>query len=224
MIEMNNITKVYQLGESRVEALKEVSISIEQGEFISIMGPSGSGKSTLLAIMGCLDVPASGTYLFDKKEVSNLTDDELSLLRNEKIGFVFQAFHLLPRFSALENVEIPLIYKRIPQNERKERAKACLEQVGLGHRMGHAPSELSGGEQQRVAIARALVNSPRLILADEPTGNLDSTSSQEVMDILSLLNSEKKITVVIITHNTQVAERTKKVYHLKDGQFINESN
>lgn len=219
MIEMSNITKVYQMGEKRVEALKGVSMGIEQGEFISIMGPSGSGKSTLLVVMGCLDIPTSGRYLFDKKEVDSLTDDELSLLRNQKIGFVFQAFHLLPRFNALENVELPLIYKGIHKDERKERAMSCLAQVGLEHRMGHAPSELSGGEQQRVAIARALVNSPRLILADEPTGNLDSTSSQEIIDILSMLNQDKKITIVVVTHNPAVAERTKKVYHLKDGEL-----
>ncbi|MEK7813209.1 MAG: ABC transporter ATP-binding protein [Candidatus Desantisbacteria bacterium] len=233
MIEMSNITKNYLMGEKgekgekeekKVEALRGVSLNINEGEFVSIMGASGSGKSTLLSIMGCLDVPTGGIYLFEGQEVSILSDDELSRLRNEKIGFVFQAFHLLPRFSALENVEIPLIYKRVPSDERKERAKACLEQVGLGHRIGHAPSELSGGEQQRTAIARALVNSPRLILADEPTGNLDSTSAQEVMDLLSLLNREKKITIVIITHNPQVAERTTRVYHLQDGQVINEGN
>ncbi|MFH1096764.1 MAG: ABC transporter ATP-binding protein [Candidatus Desantisbacteria bacterium] len=222
MIEMNNITKVYQLGESRVEALKGVSININEGEFVSIMGPSGSGKSTLLSITGCLDIPTSGRYILDGRDVLLLSDDELSLLRNEKIGFVFQAFHLLPRFNALENVELPLIYRGCPKDERKEMAKKCLEQVGLGHRIGHSSSELSGGEQQRVAIARALVNSPRLILADEPTGNLDSTSAEEVMDILCKLNEEKKMTVVIITHNKGVAERTKKTYHLKDGQISNE--
>ncbi|MDI6703596.1 MAG: ABC transporter ATP-binding protein [bacterium] len=223
MIEMTNISKVYQMGEKKVEALREVSMKIEPGEFIAIMGPSGSGKSTLLAIMGCLEIPTSGRYLFDKKDVSNLTDDELSLLRNEKIGFVFQAFHLLPRFSALENVELPLIYKKVAKDEREERAIACLKQVGLEHRIKHAPTQLSGGEQQRVAIARALVNSPRIILADEPTGNLDSTSAQEVMDILSLLNQDKKITIAVVTHNPLIAERAKKVYHLKDGQLVNEA-
>lgn len=224
MIEMKDITKIYQMGEARVEALKGVSMSILAGEFIAVMGPSGSGKSTLLSIMGCLDTSTTGTYLFDNKEVSVLNDDELSLLRNEKIGFVFQAFHLLPRFNAQENVELPLIYKGTDRIERAERAKKCLEQVGLGNRLKHAPSELSGGEQQRVAIARALVNSPRLILADEPTGNLDSKSAQEVMDILSLLNEEKKMTVLVITHNPLVAERTKKVYHLKDGWIDNEGS
>lgn len=223
MIELKNITKIYQVGDSRVEALKGIDLLIDEGEFVAIMGPSGSGKSTLLSITGCLDVPTGGEYLFDGKVVSALNDDELSLLRNEKIGFVFQSFHLLPRFNALENVELPLIYGGIPKDERKERAKKCLEQVGLGHRIGHTSSELSGGEQQRVAIARALVNSPRLILADEPTGNLDSTSAEEVMDILCRLNEEKKMTVVIITHNQVVAERTKKTYHLKDGQIANEA-
>ncbi len=210
------------MGGSRVEALKGVSLSVKEGEFVSIMGPSGSGKSTLLSITGCLDVPTSGVYLLDGKNVSQLDDDELSLLRNKRIGFIFQAFHLLPRFNALENVELPLIYRGTPKDEREKIAKTCLEQVGLIHRIGHAPSELSGGEQQRVAIARALVNSPRLILADEPTGNLDSTSAEEVMDILCRLNEERKITVVIITHNRGVAERTKRVYHLKDGQIVDE--
>ncbi len=218
MIEMSNITKVYQMGEKRVEALRGVSLSIKEGEFISIMGPSGSGKSTFLAIVGCLDIPTTGSYLFDKRDVSGLTDDELSLQRNEKIGFVFQAFHLLPRLSALENVELPLIYKGISANERKVRAKACLTQVGLETRLDHSPAELSGGEQQRVAIARALVNSPRLILADEPTGNLDSSSAEEIIEILSNLNQENR-TVVVVTHNPSVARKTKKIYHLKDGRF-----
>ncbi len=219
MIEMKNITKSYQLGESRVEALRGVTLAIKAGEFIGVMGPSGSGKSTLLSIMGCLDVSTSGTYLFDNKEVSGLSDDELSLLRNEKIGFVFQAFHLLPKFNAQENVELPLIYKGTDKKERAELASSCLQQVGLGHRLKHLPAELSGGEQQRVAIARALVNSPRLILADEPTGNLDSNSAQEVMDILSMLNEEKKMTVLVITHNPLVAERAGKTYCLKDGRM-----
>ncbi|MBU0701004.1 ABC transporter ATP-binding protein [bacterium] len=222
MIEMKNITKVYQVGESRVEALKGIDLSINEGEFVAIMGASGSGKSTLLSIAGCLDIPTSGRYVIDGKDVSLLSDDELSLLRNEKIGFVFQAFHLLPRFNAQENVELPLIYKGTPKDERKERATNCLEQVGLRHRLLHSSSELSGGEQQRVAIARALVNSPRLILADEPTGNLDSTSAEEIMDIFCKLNEEKKMTVVIITHNQAVAERTKRTCHLKDGQIVDE--
>ncbi|MFH1860313.1 MAG: ABC transporter ATP-binding protein [bacterium] len=223
MIEMKNITKLYQVGESRVEALKGINLSINEGEFVAIMGPSGSGKSTLLSIAGCLDIPTSGRYTLDKRDVSQLSDDELSLLRNEKIGFVFQSFHLLPRFNALENVELPLIYRGTPNDERKERTRECLEQVGLGHRIEHSSSELSGGEQQRVAIARALVNSPRLILADEPTGSLDSTSAEEIMDILCKLNEEKKMTVVIITHNQAVAERTKRICHLKDGQIVDEN-
>jgi putative ABC transport system ATP-binding protein len=224
MIEMKDITKVYQMGETRVEALKGVNLSILAGEFVAIMGPSGSGKTTLLSIMGCLDVQTSGEYLFAGKKISILSDDELSRLRNEKIGFVFQAFHLLPRFNALENVELPLIYKGTPKEERKQRAMRCLEQVGLADRIKHAPSELSGGEQQRVAIARALVNSPQLILADEPTGNLDLNSAQEIIDILSMLNEEKKITVVVVTHNPLVAKRAKKVYHLKDGRIVNEGS
>ena len=219
MIEMTNITKVYQMGEKRVEALRGVNLAIKEGEFVSIMGPSGSGKSTFLAIVGCLDIPTSGEYLFDKRPVSLLSDDELSLLRNEKIGFVFQAFHLLPRLSALENVELPLVYKGVHKDERKERAKGCLAQVGLSDRIDHSSSELSGGEQQRVAIARALVNSPRLILADEPTGNLDSSSADEIIGILSELNREMGITVAIVTHNQMIAERTKRVCHLKDGRF-----
>jgi len=217
MIEMTNITKVYQMGEKRVEALRGVNLFIKEAEFVSIMGPSGSGKSTLLAIMGCLDIPTSGRYFFDDKEVGRLTDDELSLLRNEKIGFVFQAFHLLPRFNALENVELPLIYKKIPKDKREKQAKSCLEQVGLGTRLLHSPSQLSGGEQQRVAIARALVNSPKLILADEPTGNLDSRAAGEVMDIFERLNEEKKITLVVVTHNLSVAQRTRRIFHIKDG-------
>jgi putative ABC transport system ATP-binding protein len=219
MIEMTNITKVYQMGEKKVEALRGVNLSIKEAEFVSIMGPSGSGKSTFLAIMGCLDIPTDGEYLFDKRKVSLLSDDELSHLRNEKIGFVFQAFHLLPRMSSLENVELPLVYKGIHKDERRERAKDCLTKVGLGDRIDHSPSELSGGEQQRTAIARALVNSPRLILADEPTGNLDSKSAEEIMEILSNLNQEERITVVVVTHNPLVAEKTKKVYHLRDGRF-----
>jgi len=214
---MSNITKTYHLCETKVEALRGIDIVIQAGEFSAIMGPSGSGKSTLLAIMGCLDTPTTGTYFFDNKEVSRLTDDELSRVRNEKIGFVFQAFHLLPRFNALENVELPLIYKKIPKPEREKRAKYCLEQVGLGDRLLHSPAQLSGGEQQRVAIARALVNSPKLILADEPTGNLDSKSANEIMEIFCRLNEEKEIAIVVVTHNLAVAQRTTRIFHLKDG-------
>ncbi|MEW6679659.1 MAG: ABC transporter ATP-binding protein [bacterium] len=223
MIELKNISKTYYLKASKVEALKDVSLFIKEGEFISIMGPSGSGKSTLLSIIGCLDIPTSGTYILDRKEVSSLSDDELSLVRNEKIGFVFQAFHLLPRFSALENVALPLIYKGVSKKQREERARFCLSEVGLQDRAIHNPSELSGGEQQRVAIARALSNSPRLILADEPTGNLDSNSAFEIMSILSGLNEKEGITIVVVTHNMAVANATKKVYQLKNGVFVNES-
>lgn len=224
MIEMKDVMKIYGKGESNVEALKKITLSIKEGEFVSIIGPSGSGKSTLLSIIGCLDIPTGGIYRLDGKEVSLLNDDELSIIRNEKIGFIFQAFHLLPRFSALENVELPLTYKGIPKNERKERAEYCLEQVGLSHRLGHLPTELSGGEQQRVAIARSLVNSPKLVLADEPTGNLDSKSTESITDILRVFNKNQKITIVIATHNLRVAESTTTKYSLKDGQLSNEIN
>lgn len=224
MIEMKNIIKIYGKGKSNVEVLKKINLSIKEGEFVSIIGPSGSGKSTLLSIIGCLDVPTEGIYHLDGKEVSFFNDDELSIVRNEKIGFIFQAFHLLPRFSALENVELPLIYKGISKNERKKRAEYCLEQVGLGHRLRHLPTELSGGEQQRVAIARSLVNSPKLILADEPTGNLDSKSTENITDILRVFNKNQKITIVIVTHNPKVAESTTMKYSLKDGHLFNEVN
>ncbi|MEW6102441.1 MAG: ABC transporter ATP-binding protein [bacterium] len=223
MIELKNISKTYFLKASRVEALKNISLEIKGGDFVSIMGPSGSGKSTLLSIIGCLDIPTLGSYILDGKEVSSLSDDELSLIRNKKIGFVFQAFHLLPRFNAQDNVGLPLIYKGVSKKQREERANFCLSEVGLGDRLFHNPSELSGGEQQRVAIARALANSPQVILADEPTGNLDSSSSEEIMSILSRLNEKEGITIIVVTHNIAVANRTKKVYHLKDGFFVNES-
>lgn len=232
MIKLKSISKVYYPNDKRkadsnrrtVEALKEITISIEEGELISIMGPSGSGKSTLLTIIGCLDVPTSGRYLLDDKDVSSLNDDELSFIRNEKIGFVFQSFHLLPRYNAIENVEIPLIYKGIAKNKRHQMAKDCLEQVGLGDRILHISSELSGGEQQRVAIARAVVHSPKIILADEPTGNLDSKTSQEIISLLVSLNKEKNMTIIIVTHNPEVAKAAGRIFYLKDGHLINESS
>lgn len=233
MIGLKDISKVYHTDEGKkvdsnhriVTALREVSMSIEEGEFIIIMGHSGSGKSTLLSIIGCLDVPTSGSYLLDGRDVSSLSDDEFSLIRNEKMGFVFQSFHLLPRYNALENVEIPLIYKGVVKNKRYQMAKTCLEQVGLGDRIFHKPSELSGGEQQRVAIARAMVHSPKIILADEPTGNLDSKVSQEIISLLVSLNKEKNITVIMITHNPEVARIAGgKFYYLKDGQLVNEGS
>lgn len=219
MIELKNISKTYIMKGGMVEALRDVSIEIQRGEFVSIMGPSGSGKSTLLSIIGCLETPSKGSYRLEGREVSSLSDDELSLVRNEKIGFVFQAFHLLPRFNAQENVELPLIYKGMDRAKRKEIAKDCLAWVSLQERLSHLPSELSGGEQQRVAIARALANSPILILADEPTGNLDSGSAQEIMKIFNILNKEKGITIIVVTHNPKISEKTNKVYYLKDGRI-----
>lgn len=219
MIELKNISKTYPMKGGMVEALRDVSIEIPKGEFVSIMGPSGSGKSTFLSIVGCLETPSKGSYRLEGREVSSLSDDELSLVRNEKIGFVFQAFHLLPRLNAQENVELPLIYKGMDKAKRKEIAKDCLAWVSLQERLSHLPSELSGGEQQRVAIARALANSPLLILADEPTGNLDSGSSEEIMKIFNTLNKEKGITIIVVTHNPKVSEQTKKVYYLKDGKI-----
>jgi len=189
------------------------------GEFIAIMGPSGSGKSTLMNVIGCLDRPTSGSYLFETRDVGSLSDDELALLRNRKIGFVFQTFNLLPRFTALKNVEVPLIYSGVSSRDRRERAKPLLEQVGLADRMDHKPTELSGGQQQRVAIARALINNPPLLLADEPTGNLDSRSGEEILNILIDLN-KRGVTVIIVTHDQNVAARCKRIINLKDGRII----
>ncbi len=221
MIELANITKTYRMGELDITVLAGVSLSVQQGELIAIMGPSGSGKSTLMNIIGCLDRPTSGTYHFENREISTLSDDELASVRNVKIGFVFQTFNLLPRFSALKNVEIPLIYSGIPARVRRQRAMPLLEKVGLSDRMHHKPTELSGGQQQRVAIARALVNNPPLLLADEPTGNLDSRSGEDILNILTGLNKQG-VTIIIVTHDQNVAERCKRSIHLKDGQIISD--
>ncbi|HWR72963.1 MAG TPA: ABC transporter ATP-binding protein, partial [Nitrospirota bacterium] len=209
MIQLTGITKDYRMGEVDICALCGVSLTVSPGELIAIMGPSGSGKSTLMNIIGCLDRPTSGRYEFEKLEVSSLTDDGLANLRNRKIGFVFQSFNLLPRFSALKNVELPLIYSGVPSAERRNRAIPVMKQVGLGDRMQHNPSELSGGQQQRVAIARALVNNPPLLLADEPTGNLDSRSGSEILNILTDLNKQG-VTIMIVTHDKDVASRCKR--------------
>jgi putative ABC transport system ATP-binding protein len=217
VIEIDGITKVYHMGTVEVHALRGVSMRIAPGEMLAIMGPSGSGKSTLMNILGCLDQPTSGTYLLDGEDVSTLDDDALALIRNQKVGFVFQNFNLLPRTSALENVELPLIYAGLPPRERHRRAKAMLEAVGLGQRLHHLPNELSGGQQQRVAIARALVNEPSIILADEPTGNLDSRSGQEVMGILQRLNRERGITVILVTHDPRIAGYADRILHIFDG-------
>jgi len=221
MIELVNITKTYLMGSIDITVLTDISLTVEPGEFIAIMGPSGSGKSTLMNIIGCLDRPTSGTYYFETREISTLTDDELALVRNTKIGFVFQTFNLLPRFSALKNVEVPLIYSGVPARKRRERAAPLLKRVGLGTRIHHKPTELSGGQQQRVAIARALVNNPPLLLADEPTGNLDSRSGEEILNILKELNGQG-VTIVIVTHDPDVAAQCRRIINVKDGQIQND--
>jgi putative ABC transport system ATP-binding protein len=221
MIELVNITKTYQMGSMDITVLSDISLTIQNGELIAVMGPSGSGKSTLMHILGCLDRPTGGVYYFETREISTLTDDELAAVRNAKIGFVFQTFNLLPRFSALKNVEVPLIYAGIPNRLRRERAVPLLEKVGLGTRMQHKPTELSGGQQQRVAIARALVNNPPLLLADEPTGNLDSRSGKEILTILTELNRQG-VTVIIVTHDPDVAAQCRRIINLKDGRVLND--
>ena len=221
MIRIENINKVYGSGEIAVKALKEVTLEIKAGEFLAIMGSSGSGKSTLMNILGCLDRPTDGNYHLGGTDVSSLNERELAHIRNKKIGFVFQTFNLLPRLTALKNVEQPMIYKGIARKKRLDIAAQALTEVGLGDRLDHKPSELSGGQRQRVAIARALVNDPQIILADEPTGNLDSESEEDILKILQSLN-EKNITIIMVTHDRQVAEHAHRIVHFKDGRLIKE--
>jgi macrolide transport system ATP-binding/permease protein len=220
VIQVNNVTRTYKIGEVQVNALRGVSFQVRQGEMVAIMGPSGSGKSTLMNIIGCLDQPTSGTYKLDNVEVSTLNDNQLAEIRNKKIGFVFQTFNLLPRTTALDNVETPLIYGGA--KERRKRARAALETVGLADRVNHHPNELSGGQQQRVAIARALVNNPAIILADEPTGNLDSVAGEEIMKTFERLNCEEGMTVVLVTHDSDVAARAQRIIHIRDGRIERE--
>ncbi len=221
VIEIRNITKVYRMGDVEVHALSGASLRVQSGEMVSIMGPSGSGKSTLMNIIGCLDQATSGQYLLDGIDVSSLSDDQLAAVRSRKIGFVFQSFNLLPRTTALQNVELPLVYAG--GKNRRQRAEAALQRVGLGDRLGHRPNELSGGQQQRVAIARALINDPAIILADEPTGNLDSKSGAEIMAIFQDLNERQGITVVFVTHEPEIAEHTRRIVRLMDGQIVEDA-
>jgi putative ABC transport system ATP-binding protein len=219
VIQLEGVHKTYELGEMKVHALRGVTLEIEAGEFVAVMGASGSGKSTLMNILGCLDRPTKGHYFLEGIDVSGMSKVELARLRNRKLGFVFQQFNLLSRTSALENVELPTVYAGIPPEERAKRAKFSLERVGLGDRSSHYPSQLSGGQQQRVAIARALVNRPSILLADEPTGNLDSRTSVEIMDILQRLNDEEGLTVVLVTHEPDIAQYAKRALDFRDGKL-----
>lgn len=219
MIKIEDLRKTYRTGSIAVEALKDVNVEIEEGEFVAIMGPSGSGKSTVMNIIGCLDRPTAGKYLLDRVQIETLTDVQLANIRNKKIGFVFQSFNLLARSSALKNVELPMMYGGVPVKERRERALDALERVGLGDRVHHQPNELSGGQKQRVAIARALVNRPAILLADEPTGNLDTKSGDEIMEIFRQLN-EEGTTIILVTHEAEIAQRAKRILTFRDGEIL----
>jgi len=217
LIDIRDITKVYEMGEEKVHALSGVSLGVERGEYVAIMGPSGSGKSTLMNLVGCLDTPSSGSYVLNGKEVARMTDDELAAIRNQEIGFVFQTFNLLPRTSAIQQVELPLVYAGLSRKERRERAIKALKAVGLGDRMNHTPNEMSGGQRQRVAVARALINDPSILLADEPTGNLDSQTGAEIMALFDELNARGN-TIVVVTHEEDIAAHARRIVRLKDGK------
>ncbi|MZH45999.1 MAG: ABC transporter ATP-binding protein [Nitrospinae bacterium] len=217
MIEVENLSKIYQMGEQNVPALAGVDFRVDKGEFVAIMGPSGSGKSTLMNLLGCLDLPSSGIYRLENLDIQNLKPNQLAEVRNRRIGFVFQSFNLLPRATALENTELPLLYGRVPNS--RETALRALERVGLVHRAKHRPTELSGGERQRVAIARALVNNPAIILADEPTGNLDSATGSEIMNLFKQLNLET-VTLILVTHEQEVAQQAGRIIQMRDGKII----
>jgi len=221
MINVNHISKIYKTGDVETVALDDISFVINKGEFVAIMGPSGSGKSTLMHILGALDTPTKGEYLLDGEKVEKLTEDELADIRNRKIGFIFQAFNLLPRTTALKNVMLPMVYAGVPKKQREEKAKKYLEMVGLGNRMNHTSNQLSGGQQQRVAIARGLAMEPSILLADEPTGNIASNQAAEIMDIFQKLNEEGH-TIIMITHEYDIAEHAKRIIHIKDGKVFND--
>lgn len=217
LVEVKDMCKIYNPGENEVRALDHVNVLIEENEFVAIIGHSGSGKSTLMNMLGCLDIPSSGSYLLHGQDVSSMSDDELSDIRNKEIGFIFQGFNLIPNLTAEENVELPLIYRGVPRRERRELARQALTKVGLEHRMEHKPSEMSGGQQQRVAIARAIAQAPPIILADEPTGNLDSNSTKEILGILKQLHKEGR-TVILITHDNEIAAQAERVIRIRDGR------
>jgi putative ABC transport system ATP-binding protein len=223
LIDIRDVTKVYQMGDQEVRALSGVSLGVERGEYVAIMGPSGSGKSTLMNLIGCLDTPTSGSYVLNGKEVARMTDDELAAIRNQEIGFVFQTFNLLPRTSALQQVELPLVYGGLPRRDRRDRATRALKAVGLGDRMNHTPNEMSGGQRQRVAVARALINDPSILLADEPTGNLDSATGAEIMALFDELNARGN-TIVLVTHEEDIAAHARRAVRLLDGKIRDDRN